>query len=72
MNRFYVKRMVEMNPVEMTVRWGVFQNFPENTGIHCKDPNANLIVWTYSELAAMKIAEILEVDAYTWENIKLV
>lgn len=72
MNRFYVKRMVEMNPVEMTVKWGVFDRKPENTGIHCKDPDANLIVWTYSELAAEKIAEVLEVDAYSWESIKLI
>ena len=69
MNRYYVKPIVEMNPIDSSVRWGVYDGQPKNTGIHCKETDPNLIVWTYSEITAEKIAELLMIDDFTWENM---
>lgn len=68
MSRYYVKPIVEMNVFDSSVRWGVYE-YSENTGIHCKETDPNLILWTYSEVSADKIREILEIDDFTWQHM---
>lgn len=61
MDRYYVKQIEE----DM---YGVFDSRPYNTKIHCPDDDPNLIVYTYIEGYAIKIAEILNVDEYIHER----
>lgn len=68
MSRYEVRCEVEMNPIDMSVMWGVYDMSPENTGIH-SDSNGNLIVLTYSKKAAEEIAMILQLDEDTHEYI---
>lgn len=65
---FIVKPIVTaMSPIEYERMYGVFE-YVEDTGIHIKDEYADLIVLTYSELIAEKIAELLEVDEFMHDN----
>lgn len=61
MDRYYVKQIEE----DM---YGIFDSRPYNTKIHCQDDDPNLILWTYSEGYAIRIAEILNVDEYIHER----
>ena len=69
MNRnFIVKPIVTaMSPLEYERMYGVFE-YVEDIGIHTKDEYADLIVLTYSELIAEKIAELLEADEFMHDN----
>ena len=71
MNKYIVKPIVEMNPIDSSIRWGVYDNSnidPDSR--HCinSDPNLNLILWTYNEETAKNICLLLMIDDFTWEN----
>lgn len=69
MDRYYVKPIIQINPIDYDEVWGVFDSIPyDETHIHCQDEDANLVVWTYNEGYAHKIAEILNVDEYIHES----
>ena len=62
MNRYYVKQIDED-------KYGVFDSIPrDDEHVHCKDPEANLIVWCCVELNAEKIAEVLNVDDHIYDR----
>lgn len=65
---YYVKALVQVSPIEYNRTYGVFMKRPEDTThIHCDDEEANMILWTYDELIANKIAELLDIDDYIKE-----
>lgn len=66
---YYVKPIVNISTFDYDRKWGVFAKRPEDTTkIHCKDEDANLILWVYDEIVAYKIAELLDVDDYMHET----
>ena len=66
-DRYYVKRVQEISPIEMNIKYLVMDSIPENTFNHCNDHYANLVVECKSELIAEKIAELLNIDSFTEE-----
>ena len=64
MSKYIVRKMQEVSPIEMTVRYGVFDSQPSETGVHCESLDDNLLIWTHSELIAEKIAELLTIDDF--------
>ena len=69
-DKYIVKRIQQISPIEMVVTYGVYENYvvdPDSR--HCinSDPNLNLVCECKSELIAEKIAELLNIDAFTEE-----
>lgn len=69
MNKYVVRKMQHVSPIEMTIRWGIFDSRPSELGVHFDDPDANVLIWTYSELVAEKICELLNLDEYSYEYV---
>lgn len=69
MKEYYVEKIEHGNLIHMDVRWGVFRRERSDTEMLNKPKNnPNLIVWTYEKLYAEKIAEILNIDEYSYEK----
>ena len=66
-DRYYVKRVQEISPIEMNIKYLVMDSIPENTFKHCKDPNANMILECDLEITAQKICELLNIEEYIRE-----
>lgn len=68
--KYIVKPIVNVTAVEYVRTYGVYENYvvdPDSR--HCinSDPNLNLVCECKSELIAEKIAELLNIDAFTEE-----
>lgn len=68
--KYIVKPIVHVTAVEYVRTYGVYENYvvdPDSR--HClnSDPNLNLVCECKSELIAEKIAELLNIDAFTEE-----
>lgn len=69
MKEYYVEKIEHGNLIHMDVRWGVFRRERSDTEMLNKlKNNPNLIVWTYEKLYAEKIAEVLNIDEYSYEK----
>lgn len=69
MKEYYVEKIEHGNLIHMDVRWGVFRRERSDTEMLNKPKNnPNLIVWTYEKLYAEKIAEVLNIDEYSYEK----
>lgn len=69
-DRYIVKRIQQISPIEMVVTYGVYDNtIVDPDSRHCdnSDFRLNLIVECKSELIAEKIAELLNIDDFTEE-----
>lgn len=69
-DRYIVKRIQQISPIEMVVTYGVYDNtIVDADSRHCdnSDFRLNLIVECKSELIAEKIAELLNIDDFTEE-----
>ena len=69
-DRYIVKRIQQISPIEMVVTYGVYDNtIVDLDSRHCdnSDFRLNLIVECKSELIAEKIAELLNIDDFTEE-----
>ena len=67
-DRYIVKRIQQISPIEMVVTYGVYENYATDPDRrHCNDHYANLVVECKSELIAEKIAELLNIDDFTEE-----
>lgn len=68
-SNYYVKAIVDISPFEYSRTWGVYSKKPEDPEkIHCQDDDPNLLIWTYDELVAHKIAELLDLDDFMHET----
>lgn len=69
MKNYYVKPIVQISPCQYDRKYGIFSKQPKDeTKIHCKDEDANLVLWVYDEIIAEKIAELLDIDDFINEN----
>ena len=69
-DKYIVKRIQQISPIEMVVTYGVYENYVvDPDGRHCdnSDFRLNLVCECKSELIAEKIAELLNIDAFTEE-----
>lgn len=68
--KYIVKPIVNITVVEYTRSYGVYENYVvDPDGRHCdnSDFRLNLVCECKSELIAEKIAELLNIDAFTEE-----
>ena len=68
--KYIVKPIVNVTGVLYERTYGVYENYVvDPDGRHCinSDPNLNLVCECKSELIAEKIAELLNIDAFTEE-----
>ncbi len=63
MTKGYIVKQIDVGGyVSPQIRYGVFYDVDDPDHRHCKDPNANLVVWCYCEKSANDIAYILNRD----------
>ena len=63
-DKYIVKRIQQISPIEMVVTYGVYENYVvDPDGRHCdnSDFRLNLVCECKSELIAEKIAELLNI-----------
>lgn len=68
--KYVVKRIQQISPIEMVVTFGVYENtVVDPDGRHCinSDPNLNLVCECKNEWVAIQICGLLNTDDYIEE-----
>lgn len=67
MDRYIVKPYVEVNGIDYSRKWGIYEYLPQSGDVTCNNPHNGLIVLCNCESVAHRVANLLNIDE-VWKD----